>query len=329
MFSLAEKLLYLLPSELAHDTAINALGILGRMPGPIKPNAGTRQVLFGLEFHNRLGLAAGFDKDGQAIEGLAKLGFGFVEVGTVTPLPQPGNSKPRLFRYPDHEAIINRMGFNNLGIDSIVRRLNRVRLNDRLAGTIIGVNVGKNKDTPLEQAYRDYVIGINRLSGLADYITLNISSPNTPGLRSLQSSDYLERMLSEVKTAQINKTEYTPLLLKVAPDLEIEDIELISEKIIEHNLDGLIATNTTLDRPGGITAEEQGGLSGKPLFKKSCEVVGHFRRFLPANFPIVGVGGIAAESAAREMSGAGADLLQIYTSFIYQGTKIVHLLSRI
>lgn len=329
MFNLVEKLLLLLPPELAHDTAINALGLFGRIPGPLKPNAGTRQTLFGLEFQNRLGLAAGFDKDGQAIEGLAKLGFGFVEVGTVTPRPQLGNPKPRLFRYPAHQAIINRMGFNNLGLTSILHRLSRVRSNNKLSGTIVGVNVGKNKDTPLEQAYRDYVIGINKLNGLADYITLNISSPNTPGLRSLQGSDYLERMLEEVKNAQTKQATYTPLLLKVAPDLQFKDIELISEKILHHRLDGLIATNTTLDRPGGLSSEEEGGLSGMPLFEKSHAVVSHFRRLLPTNFPIVGVGGIASEASAKEMCAAGADLLQIYTSFIYKSTNIVHKLSRL
>ena len=323
MFDLVEKLLFLLPTELAHDTAIKALRFFGRIPGACRPNAGTRQTLFGLEFQNRLGLAAGFDKDGRAIEGLAKLGFGFVEVGTVTPLAQPGNPKPRLFRYPSHEAIINRMGFNNEGVNSLVRRLERVRSKGKLSGTIIGANVGKNKDTTLQDAYRDYVIGINRLSGLADYITLNISSPNTPGLRSLQSGDYLERMLDAVKTEQASQPRYTPLLLKVAPDLKMEDIELISERIIHYQIDGLIATNTTLDRPTSLVANEEGGLSGSPLYQKSFKTVGHFRRLLPNSFPIVGVGGVDSEIRANDMLAAGADLLQIYTSFIYKSTKIV------
>ena len=329
MFDLVEKLLFLLPPELAHDTAVKALQFFGRIPGTCRPNAGTRQTLFGLEFQNRLGLAAGFDKDGQAIEGLARLGFGFVEVGTVTPLPQPGNPKPRLFRYPSHDAIINRMGFNNEGVESLARKLELVRSNGKLAGTIIGANVGKNKDTVLHDAYRDYVIGINRLSGLSDYITLNISSPNTPGLRSLQSSDYLEPMLDAVKSEQANQPRYTPLLLKVAPDLKMEDIELISERIIDYQIDGLIATNTTLDRPRGLVANEEGGLSGSPLYQKSRNVVSHFRRFLPNSFPIVGVGGVDSEIRAYDMLAAGADLLQIYTSFIYKSTKIVRKLYKL
>ena len=329
MFSLAEKLLFLLNPELAHDTAIRALRVFGLLPGAIKPNAGTRQKILGLDFQNRLGMAAGFDKDGQAIEGLARLGFGFIEVGTVTPLAQPGNPKPRLFRYPNDEAIINRMGFNNRGLDSIVRELEAVRSRNKLEGALIGVNVGKNKDTPLEDAYLDYVKGIKRVGSLADYITLNVSSPNTPGLRSLQSGDQLERMLDFVKTEQGNQKRHVPLLLKVAPDLEPKDIELISEKILQFQIDGLIATNTTVERPKGMESEEPGGLSGSPVFQLSKNVLARFRQSLPKPFPIIGVGGISDEVRAAAMVQAGADLLQIYTGFIYKGTKIVQKLSKI
>ena len=199
MFRQIEKLLFLLPPEVSHNLAITSLKTLGAMPGPIKPILGTKKK----DFQNYLGLAAGFDKDAQAVEGLARLGFGFIEVGAVaTPRPQPGNSKPRLFRYPDHEAVINRMGFNNLGMDAMVKKLDRVRERDRLMGTIVGVNIGKNKETPLERAVEDYILGIERFNGLADYLTLNISSPNTPGLRSMQTGDQLERMLDSVKDAQ-------------------------------------------------------------------------------------------------------------------------------
>ena len=225
MFRQIEKLLFLLPPEASHNLAITALKSFGSLPGTIKPIPGTKIEVLGLCFQNRLGLAAGFDKDAQAVEGLAKLGFGFIEVGTVTPRPQPGNSKPRLFRYPDHEAVINRMGFNNLGMDAMVDKLDGIRARDRLKGTIVGVNIGKNKDTPIERAVDDYLTGIERFNSLADYLTLNISSPNTPGLRSMQTGDQLERMLDSVKNAQSLQKNYVPLLVKVAPDLNSENAE--------------------------------------------------------------------------------------------------------
>ena len=329
MFRQIEKLLFLLPPEVSHNLAITSLKTLGAMPGPIKPVSGTKKKVLGLDFQNCLGLAAGFDKDAQAVEGLARLGFGFIEVGTVTPRPQPGNLKPRLFRYPDHEAVINRMGFNNLGMDAMVKKLNRVRERDRLMGTIVGVNIGKNKETPLERAVDDYIVGIELFNGLADYLTLNISSPNTPGLRSMQTGDQLERMLDSVKDAQSRQKKYVPLLVKVAPDLSRENAEYMCEKIKEYELDGVIATNTTLDRPPNLVQNEEGGLSGLPLFQKSLEILRLFRSYLHPNCPLVGVGGISDEEKAETFLNNGADLIQVYTGFVYNGTKMVHKISEI
>ena len=329
MFRQIEKLLFLLPPEVSHNLAITSLKTLGAMPGPIKPILGAKKKVLGLDFQNCLGLAAGFDKDAQAVEGLARLGFGFIEVGTVTPRPQPGNSKPRLFRYPDHEAVINRMGFNNLGMDAMVKKLNGVRERDRLMGTIVGVNIGKNKDTPIEKAVEDYVLGIERFNGLADYLTLNISSPNTPGLRSMQTGDQLERMLDSVKDAQSRQKKYVPLLVKVAPDLNKENAEYMCEKITEYELDGVITTNTTLDRPSNLGQNEEGGLSGLPLFQKSLETLKLFRSNLHPNCPIVGVGGISNEEKAKSFLNNGAHLIQVYTGFVYQGTKMVRNISRV
>ena len=329
MFRQIEKLLFLLPPEVSHNLAITSLKTLGAMPGPIKPILGTKKKVLGLDFQNCLGLAAGFDKDAQAVEGLARLGFGFIEVGTVTPRPQPGNLKPRLFRYPDHEAVINRMGFNNLGMDAMVKKLNGIRARDKLKGTIVGVNIGKNKDTPLERAVDDYVVGIERFNDLADYLTLNISSPNTTGLRSMQTGDHLERMLDTVKNAQSRQKKYVPLLLKVAPDMSRENAEYMCEKIKEYELDGVIATNTTLDRPPNLVQNEEGGLSGLPLFKKSLEILRLFRSYLHPNCPVVGVGGISDKEKAETFLNNGADLIQVYTGFVYNGTKMVRKISGI
>ena len=329
MFRQIEKLLFLLPPEVSHNLAITSLKTLGAMPGRIKPILGTKKKVLGLDFQNCLGLAAGFDKDAQAVEGLARLGFGFIEVGTVTPRPQPGNLKPRLFRYPDHEAVINRMGFNNLGMNAMVKKLNGVRERDRLMGTIVGVNIGKNKETPLERAVDDYVVGIELFNGLADYLTLNISSPNTPGLRSMQTGDQLERMLDSVKDAQSRQKKYVPLLVKVAPDLIKENAEYMCEKITEYELDGVITTNTTLDRPSNLGQNEEGGLSGLPLFQKSLETLKLFRSNLHPNCPIVGVGGISNEEKAKSFLNNGAQLIQVYTSFVFKGTKLVHKISKV
>ena len=333
MIEISQKLLLKLPPEIAHEVAISGLRLLGRLPGRAQPYTVTKRHLFGCEFANPIGLAAGLDKDAKAVAGLARLGFGFVEVGTVTPRPQPGNPRPRLFRLPKHQALINRMGFNNQGVATMVRRLDALRARDQLAGTVVGVNLGKNKDTPLGAAAGDYTTCMQRLHSLADYFTLNLSSPNTPGLRQLQHGSELSELLDQVKDMQQRLAHggvVTPLLLKVAPDLDDEDIERIAEQVVRHELEGLIATNTTLDR--GVVAEhplsaEAGGLSGAPLTEVSCSVVRKFRRILPAQLPIVGVGGIGSVEDAQAMLDAGANLLQIYTSFIYQGPKLVRSLA--
>lgn len=329
MMKLAQNILLNLPPELSHNAAINGLNAMGQLPGPVRPLEGKKVAFLGRELANPIGLAAGLDKDAQAVLGLAKVGFGFVEVGTVTPKPQPGNPKPRLFRLKEHSALINRMGFNNQGVDAMAGRLERVRQSGRISGTLIGVNLGKNKDTPLESATDDYLIGMTRLYALADYFTLNLSSPNTPGLRQLQHGGALAELLGRVKEAQqrlANGRSVVPVLLKVAPDLDDEDIDSIATQLAASELEGLIATNTTLERhavQGHVHADEAGGLSGAPLTQKSAVVVRKFRAKLPANMPIVGVGGISTPDNAVAMLAAGANVLQIYSSFIYEGSKLV------
>ena len=334
MVTKTQKLLHALPPELAHDVAIAGLQVLGALPGIIRPHESVSRKLFGCEFVNPIGLAAGLDKNAKAVAGLARLGFGFVEVGTVTPRPQPGNPQPRLFRLPEHQALINRMGFNNDGVVAMVRRLDKLRNQNRLEGTIIGVNLGKNKDTPLPEAVDDYIKGMGQLHTLADYFTLNLSSPNTPGLRQLQHGDELSKLLEQVMETQQRLASagvVTPVLLKVAPDLTDEDIDQIAQQVVRHKLDGLIATNTTLDRrvvQGHPLSEQAGGLSGAPLTEVSCGVVRKFRERLPQGLPIIGVGGIGSIQDAQNMLNAGANLLQIYSSFIYQGSNLVRILTR-
>ncbi len=286
-------------------------------------------MLLGKPLCNPIGLAAGLDKNAEAVLGLARCGFGFVEVGTVTPLPQPGNPQPRLFRLPEHQALINRMGFNNEGMQAMARRLARVRSSNKLCGTLLGVNLGKNKDTPNEDAASDYLKGMNCLYGYADYFTVNLSSPNTPGLRSLQHGDALRSLLSRLKERQLQlagQSQPVPLMLKVAPDLSSDDVAQIAEQVVACAFDGVIATNTTLSREAVAEhphAMEIGGLSGQPLADRSVEVVRQLRSILPEGIALVGVGGISSENQARDTLKAGAQALQIYTSFIYQGPKIV------
>ena len=329
MIKLAQTMLLNLPPELSHSAAIHGLNAFGLLPGPVRPLEGRKVTFLGRELANPIGLAAGLDKDAQAVLGLAKVGFGFVEVGTVTPKAQPGNPRPRLFRLKEHNALINRMGFNNQGVDAMALRLERVRRSGRISNTLIGVNLGKNKDTPLENATDDYLIGMNRLYSLADYFTLNLSSPNTPGLRQLQHGGALAELLDRVKEAQqklANGRSVVPVLLKVAPDLDDEDIESIAAQLAASELEGLIATNTTLERQAVQThahASEAGGLSGEPLTQRSAEVVKKFRAKLPGKMLIVGVGGISTPQNALAMLDSGANVLQIYSSFIYQGTNLV------
>ncbi len=281
--------------------------------------------VMGITFPNCVGLAAGLDKDGEAIDAFHKMGFGHIEVGTVTPKPQPGNPKPRMFRVKEEEAIINRMGFNNKGVDNLVENLKARRSN-----ILVGVNIGKNKDTPLDEGKNDYLMCMEKVYPHAAYITVNISSPNTPGLRSLQYGELLNELLSELKVKQSVLTEdhgrYVPLALKIAPDLSEKEIDSIAVSLLENKFDAVIATNTTLDRQGirGLQhAEENGGLSGCPLFHSSTAVIAKLHSKLQKRIPIIGVGGINNAHDAQMKFEAGADLVQIYTGFIYQGPVLI------
>jgi dihydroorotate dehydrogenase len=324
-----QSLLLALPPETAHNLAMSALSSARHLPGMATPLAGKQSTFLGNTLLNPIGLAAGLDKNAEAVLGLARCGFGFVEVGTVTPLAQPGNPKPRMFRLPEHDALINRMGFNNHGMHAMARRLSAVRESGRLNGTLLGVNLGKNKDTPNDEAVTDYVKGMDCLHTYADYFTINLSSPNTPGLRALQHGDALRTLLSQVKERQLalaGGSKPVPLMLKVAPDLDEAEVGQIAEQLIACEFDGLIATNTTLARDavaGHQHAVEQGGLSGAPLTQRSVDVVWQFRRELPEQVTIVGVGGIGGAQDAQAMLDAGAQALQIYTSFIYKGANLV------
>ena len=324
-----QSLLLALPPETAHNLAMSALSSARHLPGMATPLAGKQSTFLGNTLLNPIGLAAGLDKNAEAVLGLARCGFGFVEVGTVTPLAQPGNPKPRMFRLPEHDALINRMGFNNHGMHAMARRLSAVRESGRLNGTLLGVNLGKNKDTPNDEAVTDYVKGMDCLHTYADYFTINLSSPNTPGLRALQHGDALRTLLSQVKERQLalaGGSKPVPLMLKVAPDLDEAEVGQIAEQLIACEFDGLIATNTTLARDavaGHQHAVEQGGLSGAPLTQRSVDVVRQFRRELLEQVTIVGVGGIGGAQDAQAMLDAGAQALQIYTSFIYKGANLV------
>ncbi|MEZ5560386.1 MAG: quinone-dependent dihydroorotate dehydrogenase [Pseudomonadales bacterium] len=334
MYPLIRTALFAMDGEAVHDLALAGLRAYGALPGRLTPFAGRKRSLLGLEFRNPVGLAAGLDKDARAIEGLARLGFGFVEVGTVTPRPQPGNPRPRLFRLPRSRGLINRMGFNNRGVAAMAAELAALRQRDRLGGTIVGVNVGKNKDTPLENAVADYQLCIEAVYPFADYLTLNLSSPNTPGLRSLQSGAALTGLLGPVKdTASALAARHrrrVPVLVKIAPDLVREDLELIAAAVRDFELDGVIATNTTITRPGLDPAEpatEAGGLSGAPLKPLAQAVVAEMRALLGPEVPLIGVGGIMNRADGAQMLDLGADLLQIYTGFIYEGPALIRALS--
>ena len=330
IYPLLRSALFMLDAERSHEVAIAALAAYGAFPGAPGPLPGRQRQFFGLTFRNAVGLAAGLDKEARAVLGLARLGFGHVEVGTVTPQPQPGNPRPRLFRLPGQRAIINRMGFNSGGVAAMARRLATLRDGGRLDGTILGVNVGKNKDTPLEAAAGDYVAGMTAVYGAADYLTLNLSSPNTPGLRTLQSGDALGPLLDTIQEAGAQLAQRhgrrIPVLLKIAPDLLREDLEIIALAVGRHGVDGVIATNTTITRPGlerEPLAAEQGGLSGAPLAPLALATVRTLRTLLGARVPVIGVGGIQSRDAGAAMLAAGADLLQIYTGFIYRGPALV------
>ncbi|EJN6829135.1 quinone-dependent dihydroorotate dehydrogenase [Vibrio cidicii] len=328
LYRLARAGFFQLDAEKAHDLAIQnfkrftgtPLDLFYRQQLPHRP-----VECMGLTFRNPVGLAAGLDKNGECIEAFDAMGFGFVEVGTVTPRPQSGNDKPRLFRLVNAEGIINRMGFNNEGVDYLIENVKKAKYS-----CILGINIGKNKDTPIEKGVEDYLICMDKVYEYAGYIAVNISSPNTPGLRSLQYGEALDELLSALKRRQQELAEkynkYVPLTLKIAPDLTDEEIKQICQSLIKNKIDGVIATNTTLDRSiveGMKYANEAGGLSGRPLQSRSTEVVRLLHQELQGDIPIIGVGGIDSFVAAKEKMMAGANLVQVYSGFIYHGPGLV------
>ncbi len=292
-------------------------------------DARLEKEVFGLKFKNPVGLAAGFDKNGELMGEMANLGFGFVEVGTVTPLPQDGNPKPRMFRLPDDEGLINRMGFNNAGVDIVAERIAAFRKNAKeyQKGLIIGGNIGKNKITPNEDAVSDYIKCFDRLFDVVDYFVVNVSSPNTPGLRALQEKEPLTQLLNTLQKRNLKNGISRPILLKIAPDLTNEQLDDIVEIVQQTHIAGIIATNTTIGREGLSSSDalknETGGLSGKPLTKRSVEVVSYLTKKSNSRFPIIGVGGIHSPEDAIDMLNAGASLIQLYTGFIYEGPGLI------
>lgn len=326
IYAASRPLLFRLPAETAHDVALRALDIAcGLHLLPHRKVPATPVLCMGLTFPNRVGLAAGLDKNGAHIDGLAALGFGFIEVGTVTPRPQPGNPRPRLFRIEGACAVINRMGFNNLGVDRLLHNVRQARYRG-----ILGINIGKNFDTPIERAAADYVTCMRKVYGAASYLTVNISSPNTRNLRQLQQADELDRLLAELKSehARLAQSQgrYVPIAVKVAPDLSEEQVADIAALLLKHRIDAVIATNTTTSRAGveGLPhAQESGGLSGAPLRERSTWVVRELARRLDARVPIIGVGGILSAADAQEKLAAGATLVQLYTGLVYRGPGLI------
>jgi dihydroorotate dehydrogenase len=327
LYPLLRPLLFRVEPEQAHRWTLGMLDAahglgLSRL---VAPKAFAPIETMGLAFPNAVGLAAGLDKNGEHVDALAALGFGFIEVGTVTPRPQPGNPRPRLFRIPQARALVNRMGFNNLGVDRLVYNLGRTRYRG-----ILGINIGKNFDTPIERAAADYVACMRKTYPLASYLAVNISSPNTPDLRRLQGSDELDRLLAALKGEQQALFRafgrYVPLTLKIAPDLSEEQIEGIGQSLLNHGIDGVIATNTTVARTGveGLPhGDEVGGLSGGPLRERSTMVVRRLRAALGQRIPVIGVGGILRAEDAVEKVAAGATLIQLYSGLIYAGPCLV------
>ncbi|MDE0364491.1 MAG: quinone-dependent dihydroorotate dehydrogenase [Gammaproteobacteria bacterium] len=329
MYGLVRRLLFLLGPETSHRVAISALQIWGALPGT-GGHAGAPREVMGIEFANCVGLAAGLDKDAKAVAGLARLGFGHIEVGTVTPRAQPGNPSPRLFRLPMAEALINRMGFNNDGMNAMAGRLARLREGGGLGTARLGINIGKNRDTDIEDAHRDYVACMDTLYEYADYLAVNLSSPNTPGLRSLQGRDPLRRLLGALKERQAllaaRHGRHVPIAVKIGPDLNPEGLEAVARELVEFAVEGVIATNTTVSRPvvrrmrhGG----EAGGLSGAPLKALARGTVTMLDEILDGRIPVIGAGGVMSAADAEAMLLAGASLVQVYTGLIYRGPGLV------
>ena len=337
MYQLIKPLLFKFDPEKVHYFVTRNLKWFNRLPGGVKlsraiwaiEDTNLGKEVFGLKFKNPVGLAAGFDKNAEVISEMANLGFGFVEVGTVTPLPQPGNPKPRMFRLPKDSALINRMGFNNLGVDVAAAHIAAYRKNAPAAqkGLIIGGNIGKNKVTPNEDAVNDYIKCFDRLFDVVDYFVVNVSSPNTPGLRELQEKGPLLNILNTLQQRNSKNGISRPILLKIAPDLTNEQLDDIVEIVLTSKIAGVIATNTTISREGLQSPEklknETGGLSGKPLTKRSTEVISYLTKKSNGAFPIIGVGGIHSPEDAMEKLQAGASLIQLYTGFIYEGPALI------
>ena len=334
-------ILFRMDPEKAHDLGVTALDYLGRLqplcrlmewrnlvhpPRPIKA--------FGLEFPNAVGLAAGMDKNGRFWRAAPALGFGHIEIGTVTHHQQPGNERPRVFRYPQHGALINRMGFNNEGAGAIAARLKQQRGRGRTGRIPLGINIGKSRIVPIDQAVEDYLYSFRQLVDYADYIAVNVSSPNTRDLRKLQTEEHLDTLLRELRETNISRArklgqQPTPLLLKIAPDLSFSEIDSILEAMERWEMDGIIATNSTVERPGPMARiRENGGLSGTPLHLRSVQIVNYIHRLTRGRFPIIGVGGVCGPETAGAMMDAGATLVQLYTGLVYKGPFVARSIAR-
>jgi dihydroorotate dehydrogenase len=336
LYPLVRPLLFALDPETAHDltlAGLDAAASLGvaQLAAVKLPPSPVRAM--GLDFPNRVGLAAGLDKDAAHIDALATLGFGFIECGTVTPRPQPGNPRPRLFRLQEADALINRLGFNNAGVEAFVHNVGRARF--ARSGGILGLNIGKNFDTPNERALDDYLTCLRAVHGYASYVAVNVSSPNTQGLRELQKDAALDALLTRLKAEQAKLADrhgrYTPLAVKIAPDLSADEVRAVAHALVKHRIDGVIATNTTVDHSGvaGLRhAGETGGLSGRPLKDKATSVIRTLSAALDGALPIIGVGGIVSGGDAKEKIDAGATLVQIYTGLIFKGPELIAEIAR-
>jgi len=334
LYPLIRFFLFRMDAEKTHDLTLKWLARIEKSSFKFlihQPMISDPVEVFGIQFPNKIGLAAGLDKNGSCIDAFAALGFGHIEVGTVTPRPQPGNPKPRLFRLPQAQGLINRFGFNNLGVDNLVENVKAAKFDG-----VLGINIGKNFDTPVEKATQDYLICLEKIYSYATYITVNISSPNTANLRELQFGEALAELISSIKQSQkeleIKYKKYVPILIKIAPDLSSEDVSQLVETFKKYQVDGVIATNTTNSRKGveGLEhCDETGGLSGQPVFQSSTQVLKQMAEQVNGEFPIIGVGGICSAKDAKEKHDAGASLVQIYSGFIYQGPSLVTAIAKV